>query len=101
MIRQISLVIGLSVSSNVWAADENAGKAKSATCVACHGANGVSNNPLWPNLAGQKEQYIYKQLTAFHDGVRQDPLMTSIAKMLKDQEMRDLAAYFAGLKATQ
>ena len=101
MIGHLSLALGITVSTNVWAADENAGKQKAATCIACHGANGVSVNPLWPNLAGQKEQYIYKQLKAFHDGVRQDPLMTSVAGMLKDQEMRDLAAYFAGLKAAQ
>ena len=84
--------------TNGWA-DPAAVKQKAMTCAACHGAAGVSPNSLWPNLAGQKEQYILNQLKAFHDGVRQNALMTPQAKMLDDQDMRDLAHYFAGLKA--
>lgn len=81
----------------VQAADAAAGKAKSSTCVACHGANGMSNNPLYPNLAGQKEQYLAKQLKAFRDGQRQDPVMTAMAKPLSDDDIANLAAYYAGL----
>ncbi len=77
--------------------DVNAGKQKSSTCTACHGDDGISPNDLWPNLAGQKEQYVFKQLKQFHEGVRSDPLMSPVAKMLSEQDMRDLAAYFAQL----
>jgi cytochrome c553 len=96
----LSLVILFTGLTNVWA-DANAIKAKALTCAACHGAGGVSPNPLWPNLAGQKEQYILAQLHAFHDGGRVNALMTPQAKMLDEQDMRDLAHYFAGLKAAQ
>ena len=74
-----------------------AGKAKALTCSACHGATGNSVNPLWPNTAGQHAKYVTKQLQAFKSGERMDPLMTSQAMLLSDQDMADLAVYFEGL----
>jgi cytochrome c553 len=71
------------------------GQTKSATCVACHGANGNSPNPEWPNLAGQHESYILKQLQAFKAGERQNPLMSPIAMTLSEDDMADLAAYYS------
>ena len=73
------------------------GKAKSITCAACHGSEGNSANPLWPNIAGQNAPYILAQLKAFKDGSRQDPLMTSQAMLLSDEDMADLAVYFESL----
>jgi cytochrome c553 len=72
-----------------------AGQAKSAVCVACHGPDGNSANPEWPSLAGQSATYIVKQLQAFKSDQRQNPLMTPQAKILSDQDMEDLAAYYA------
>ena len=83
------------VSSSAMAADAAAGKAKSAICASCHGATGISNNPLWPNLAGQKEQYLAKQIKAFRDGIRQDPMMAPMVATLSDDDIANLAAYFA------
>ena len=74
-----------------------AGKNKAITCAACHGAAGISANPLWPNIAGQSASYLVAQLKAFKDGTRQDPLMTSQAAMLSEQDMADLAVYFESL----
>jgi cytochrome c553 len=71
------------------------GQAKSAICVACHGANGNSPNPEWPSIAGQHPQYIEKQLQAFKSGARQNPLMTPIAKQLSEDDMVDLAAFYS------
>jgi cytochrome c553 len=71
------------------------GQTKSATCVACHGANGNSPNPEWPNIAGQHGPYILKQLQAFKAGTRQNPLMTPIAMTLSEDDMADLAAFYA------
>jgi cytochrome c553 len=71
------------------------GQSKSTACVACHGVNGNSSNPEWPNLAGQHEQYIKKQLQAFKSGARKNPLMTPMAMGLSDDDIEDLAAYFA------
>lgn len=75
------------------------GKTKAVTCAACHGADGVSVNPLWPNLAGQGASYLVAQLKAFKEGTRENPLMTSQAMMLSEQDMADLAVYFEGLPA--
>lgn len=75
----------------------DAGKAKSITCTACHGAAGNSANPLWPNLAGQGAPYLLAQLKAFKAGTRSDPFMTSQAMLLSEQDMVDLTVYFESL----
>lgn len=72
-----------------------AGQAKSAVCVACHGVDGNSVNPEWPSLAGQSAPFIVKQLQAFKADQRQNVLMTPQAKILSDQDMQDLAAYYS------
>ncbi len=90
----------LLVTANISMAggDAAAGKAKSATCAGCHGAAGVSANPLWPNLAGQQDAYMVKQMKAFRDGSRSDPMMSPMAKPLSDADIDNLAAYFSSLK---
>ena len=75
----------------------DAGESKAITCTACHGPAGNSVNPLWPNIAGQGAPYLLTQLQAFKAGTRSDPLMTSQAMLLSDQDMADLAAYFESL----
>lgn len=85
--------------SNVAGSAEK-GQAKAATCVACHGVNGNSANPEWPNLAGQHETYIKRQLTAFKGDVRQNPLMTPMAKPLSEEDMADLGAFFSSQSPT-
>ncbi len=80
-----------------FAADVEAGKAKSATCAGCHGAEGISMSDIWPNLAGQKAGYTAKQLKAFRDGTRNDPTMSGMAKPLTDEDIDNLAAYYASL----
>lgn len=80
------------------AGDAAAGQAKAVTCAACHGVDGNSLNPEWPSLAGQHESYIVKQLQAFKSGARQNVLMSGQAMALSDQDMADIAAYFAGQK---
>lgn len=76
-----------------------AGKSKSITCGACHGMDGNSVNPLWPNISGQSAPYIVAQLQAFKNGTRSDPLMTGQAMLLSDEDARDLAVYFESLPA--
>jgi cytochrome c553 len=73
----------------------DAGRTKSVTCAACHGADGNSVSPEWPTLAGQHANYIVRQLKAFKAGERNDVTMKPFALMLSDQDMLDLAAYFA------
>jgi cytochrome c553 len=86
----------VAVSGAQAAGDAEAGKAKSVTCLACHGPEGNSVNPIWPKLAGQHESYITKQLMDFRNDKRADPLMTTQAKILQsEQDVADLAAYFS------
>ncbi len=80
------------------AADIEAGKAKSAVCAACHGADGNSNNPIWPSLAGQHAAYTYKQLTDFKAGRRVNASMTGMVAILNDEDMKNLAAYYESLE---
>ena len=75
--------------------DAEAGKAKSAVCGACHGADGNSAAPNFPKLAGQVPSYTVKQLKDIKEGAREVPEMTAIAQGLSEQDMYDLAAYFA------
>ncbi len=78
------------------------GATKATTCLACHGANGNSVNAEWPSLAGQNAAYIAKQLHLYHDGKRTGPpgdatvaLMPPMAATLTDQDIEDIAAYYA------
>ena len=76
--------------------DPAAGEAKAGTiCLACHGPQGNSIVPLWPKLAGQHPSYIYKQLMDFKAGHRENAQMSPMAAPLTEQEVRDLAAYYA------
>ncbi|RMD70972.1 MAG: cytochrome c4 [Gammaproteobacteria bacterium] len=73
------------------------GKELAAQCISCHGENGVASNPAWPSLAGQLPAYTFKQLRDYKTKHRQNPMMAGVAAGLSDQDMADLAAYYAGL----
>lgn len=79
------------------AGDPAAGARKSGQCVACHGEAGVSTNPLFPHLAGQRAGYLQLQLEAFRTGERYHPLMTPVAQALTVEDMSDLATYFSSV----
>ena len=78
--------------------DAAAGKAKAVVCSACHGLDGNSKNPLWPHLAGQHAAYLVKQMKAFKSGARKDPMMQGMMAALTDEDMENLAAYYASQK---
>ena len=88
-------------SHAVAGGDAAAGKAKSATCVGCHGADGNSVNPEWPSLAGQHAKYIEKQLHEFKAGERANATMAPMAAALSEQDQADLAAFYASQQAKQ
>lgn len=90
-------VLAVSTSSAIAAGDAAAGKTKAATCAACHGIDGMSKVPMYPNLKGQHATYLVKQLKAFKDGSRKDPTMNAMAKPLSDADMANLAAYYSSL----
>jgi cytochrome c553 len=78
----------------------DAGRTKSVVCAACHGADGNSVTPTWPSLAGQHARYLVNQLEAYKEGERLDAGMRGFASTLSEQDMQDLAAYFASQSAT-
>ena len=81
---------------NMRGGDPEAGQSLSQTCVACHGPKGNSPNGQWPNIAGQHAGYTYKQLMDFKAGdERQNAQMTGMVANLSEEDMRDLAAYYA------
>ncbi len=80
-------------------ADPSAGEQKAASCVGCHGVQGKSNNSAWPNLAAQQATYLANQLSAFKSGARANAMMQAMAANLGDEDMANLAAYFASLPA--
>jgi len=91
------LVTMLFLTPWTWAADIEAGQMRAATCFACHGPEGISLNPKYPNLAGQSAEYLMKQLNAFRIGDRKDPVMTAMASSMNDADVENVAAFFAGL----
>lgn len=87
----------LPVAVQAQAGDPEKGKARAATCAACHGANGIAMIPSYPNLAGQKEQYLVLQMKAFRDGTRKNMMMSPMAQGLSDEDIANLAAFYASL----
>jgi cytochrome c553 len=80
---------------------QDAGRQKATQmCAVCHGLNGIGVNPDVPNLAGESSLYLEKQLNAFRTGERKHEQMSIIAQGLKDEDVRDLVAWYAGLKVT-
>lgn len=75
--------------------DAKAGAGKAAVCGACHGMDGNSTDKQYPKLAGQNEAYIVRQLQAFKDQRRVNPIMVGFVAPLSEQDMHDIGAYFA------
>lgn len=104
--KKLLMAIGLSAicSAAMAAGDIEAGKGKVAMCTACHGANGVGIGPMFPNLAGQKADYLALQMKAFKDGTRKganSAQMVGMVAALSDQDMQDIAAYYESLDAAK
>lgn len=79
--------------------DVAAGKKIAETiCGACHGVDGVSTVPAQPNLGGQNIKYLYKQLSDFKSGARVNPIMSVQVAPLSDQDLANVAAYYASQK---
>ena len=92
----ISLLVSLGITGVAHAAgDAAAGQQKTAVCAACHSADGNSAAPNFPKLAGQNEHYLLKQLNDIKNGARMVPEMTGLLDAMSDQDLADIAAYFA------
>jgi cytochrome c553 len=90
-IALIALIPAIAFSTG----NPTAGQNKSAVCQACHGVNGMSLQPIYPNLAGQHQDYLIKTLEGFRDGSRQNAIMSGFAANLTDTDIEDITAWYA------
>ena len=88
-------LLALASTATLAAGNPSAGQQKAGVCAGCHGADGNAANPVWPSLAGQHQSYLYQQLKLFKSGERANPIMAGQVANLSDQDMQDLAAYYA------
>ncbi len=95
-ITMIFIAFCVCSGANALASSLEIGKEKSAVCMACHGAQGVSANPIWPNLAGQHQAYLMKQLHDFKKGeLRHSPVMSPFVAALTDEEIEAIAYFYS------
>ena len=95
-IARFTIVLALSAAAPLsMAGDAAAGKAKAGACAGCHGANGVSAVPTYPNLAGQKETYLIKAIKDYKSGARADATMKAMVGGLSDADIANLAAFYS------
>jgi cytochrome c553 len=90
----VSLLVG---PGRAVAADVTAGKELAQGCAGCHGADGVSQTPLTPSLAGEPDDFIQWQLVYFRGGTRKSDIMSPIAQALENPDIRNLGAYYTSL----
>lgn len=105
LVLPLVMLFGVTGTAYAFDGDAEAGKAKSATCAACHNADGNSSIEMYPKIAGQHATYIYKQLKDFKlhlesggSSGRAGTVMAGMVAPLSDQDMKDLSAYFASQK---
>jgi cytochrome c553 len=95
------LSLAIAATSAQAGGDPEAGQKKSQVCQACHGADGKGTNPAYPVLAGQYADYMEHAMKAYRDGGRKNVIMAGIAAPLSDQDIADLAAFYASLDGLQ
>lgn len=91
-------VVAVADTGPAKAGDPKAGQTKAGACAACHSLDGNSTDPMYPKLAAQHEQYVWRQLKLFKSGERENPIMLGMAAALTEQDMRDIGAYFGTQK---
>jgi len=93
------ILAGAAYADNHLIGDRVAGRAQAGLCRTCHGLDGFARVPIAPHIGGEPAAYLADQLTAFRDGTRTHEMMTVVASGLSDQNIADLAAWYAGHKA--
>ena len=92
------LALALAAAATAQTNDIDAGRRKAQACAVCHGVLGVATAPDAPNLAGQPAMYLAAQLKAYRGGTRSHAVMSVMAKPLTDEDIAQLAAWFASLR---
>ncbi len=99
-IIMLGLAAAVACSDAAVAGDPVAGKARAQQCAPCHGIDGVAQQPNVPNIAGESEVYLTKQLKAFRSGERKDEQMSLMAKPLSDEDIANLVAWYSSIEFT-
>src|SRR5262245_56274960 len=94
----VLLLLVLAADASAETGDVTAGRRKALQCQTCHGLDGLSKLPEAPHLPGQPEQYLVKSLDEYRTGVRRNEMMTLVVKNLSNQDIADLAAYYAAIE---
>lgn len=98
-IASLTVLLASSIAAQAGG-DAALGKKVMLKCQVCHGKDGLAKVPDAPNIAGQKEPYLVKALTAFKAGERKNEQMTVVTKGLSDEDIANVAAYYASIKIT-
>ena len=98
--RVLLIALAALVATPSIAADLASGKKKARACRTCHGLDGIAKIPIAPHLAGESQVYIETQLKAFRKGKREHEMMTVVAKGSSDEDISDLAAWYAAIEIT-
>jgi len=96
----VAAMLLLSMSVALAAGNITAGRQKALQCQTCHGFDGLSKIPDAPNIAGNPEPYLVRQLNAFKKGERKNEMMSVVVQTMSDQDIADLAAYYAAIEVT-
>ncbi len=94
----VAIAAALALAAPAHAGDVRAGRTKAIGCQACHGLDGLSKHPEAPNLAGQIENYLAKALAEYRSGERKNETMVIVAKDLVDEDIANLAAFYAAIQ---
>jgi cytochrome c553 len=100
-ILTVAAVFAMALPAAAASGDAEVGKKKSVPCAVCHGENGVSPSPEFPNLAGQHADYLEASLKHYQNGKRKNPIMQAQVTKLTPKDIMDLSAYFASQKGLQ
>ena len=96
----VSAQIAAAQTADLPAGDPAAGRELTGQCRTCHGTDGFAKMAQAPHIGGQPERYLAAQLTAYHDGTRQQEMMSVVAQSLGPQQIADLAAWYASSTIT-
>jgi cytochrome c553 len=91
------LVIIAGAVDRAAAQDAAAGRQKAVQCQACHGLDGLAKIPGAPHLAGQVQEYLVTAMRDYRSGARKNEMMTVAMRQLTDDDIEELASYYAGL----
>ncbi len=94
----LGLIVSTLGAAAAHAQDAQAGRQKAQACAVCHGPSGISQTPDAPHLAAQPAMYVAAQLRAYRSGARKHEVMAVMAKPLTDDDIANLAAWYASIK---